>query len=132
LELKVNLYKSRVPWQKIKPLVEKEKRMQTDHMCFKPMTGNDSDPDCLFCQWIREKTATARVGTVAAFKEGYPVTAGHLLIVPLRHTTDWFGMTGRELNDSHDLIRTLAKEIRHDDPTVTGFNIGTNSGASAG
>lgn len=88
--------------------------------------------DCLFCRWIREGTAVDRLGTVAAIKDGFPVADGHLLIIPLRHTPDWFSMTDEEISDSRDLIRRLAKRIRGNDPRVTGFNIGTNSGASAG
>lgn len=90
------------------------------------------DPDCIFCRWIRQGKAVVSLDTVAAFDDGYPVTDGHLLIVPLRHTPDWLGMTEREIRDSETLIRTLAAKIRTRDATVTGFNIGTNIGASAG
>jgi ATP adenylyltransferase len=90
------------------------------------------DPNCLFCRWIREGTAVARFGSVAAFNDGFPVTDGHLLIVPLRHTADWLCLTRQEIGDSETLIRTLIKNIRQRDPLVTGFNIGTNIGASAG
>ena len=95
-------------------------------------TPGDLDPDCLFCRWIRTGTAVETVGTVAAFNDGYPVTEGHLLIVPLRHTADWLTMTARELRDSEALIRRLTGRIKTADPGVTGFNIGTNIGRSAG
>ena len=95
--------------------------------------GRDtSDPDCLFCRWIREGKTVATLGTVAAFDDGYPVTDGHLLVVPLRHTADWFSMTEAEVRDSEALIRTLADRLRQRDPSVSGFNIGTNVGQSAG
>jgi diadenosine tetraphosphate (Ap4A) HIT family hydrolase len=71
-------------------------------------------------------------GGMAAFEDGHPVTEGHLLLVPLRHTPDWFTMTDRELRDADALIRIVAGRIRRADPSVTGFNIGTNAGASAG
>lgn len=106
--------------------------MQDDHMRFKPQVDQGSDSGCLFCGWIEDATVGLRLGTVAAFNDGYPVTDGHLLIVPLRHTADWFSMTDQEVNDSRALIRMLAEQIRNNDPSVTGFNIGTNSGASAG
>ncbi|WP_197910477.1 HIT family protein [Desulfosarcina ovata] len=88
--------------------------------------------ECLFCQRIRSGAVMARLGTAVAFDDGFPVTHGHCLIVPRRHTPDWFSMTDEELHDSRALIRMLADRIRQADPTITGFNIGTNSGASAG
>ena len=94
--------------------------------------AGDFDPDCLFCQWIRAGKAGEIFGTVAAFNDGYPVTDGHLLIVPLRHTADWLSMTAQEVRDSESLIRTLAVQIRKVDPFVSGFNIGTNIGLSGG
>ncbi len=98
------------------------------------MTGHQDhhDPDCLFCRWIRAGQPAAQFGTVAAFNDGNPVTDGHLLIVPLRHTPDWLSMTEQEVRDSEALIRTLAVRIRQRDPSVSGFNIGANIGTSAG
>lgn len=93
---------------------------------------HELDRACLFCRWIRAGKALATLGTVAAFDDGYPVTDGHLLVVPLRHTTDWFAMTEAEIRDSEALIRTLADRLRRRDPSISGFNIGTNAGESAG
>ncbi|WP_319405461.1 HIT family protein [uncultured Desulfosarcina sp.] len=90
------------------------------------------DPICLFCRWIRAEKAVKTFGTVAAFHDGNPVTDGHLLIVPLRHTADWLSMTPQEVRDSEMLIRHLVEKIRRKDPSVTGFNIGVNIGVSAG
>ena len=92
----------------------------------------DLDPNCLFRRWIRAGKVVEPLGTVAAFEDGYPVTEGHLLIVPLRHTVDWFSMTAQEIRDSETLIRTLSEKISKSDPSVTGFNIGMNIGESAG
>ena len=94
--------------------------------------STDREAECLFCRWIREGMLVDRLGTVAAVNDGFPVTEGHLLIVPLRHTPDWFSMTEQERDDSQTLIDFLTQRIKKDDPSVTGFNIGTNSGASAG
>ena len=88
--------------------------------------------DCLFCKWIEEERAMEKFGTVAAFKDGYPVTEGHLLVVPLRHTADAFSMTEQEIRDSQALTRRLCEKIRKNDSSVTGFNIGMNIGESAG
>jgi diadenosine tetraphosphate (Ap4A) HIT family hydrolase len=94
--------------------------------------SDNNDSNCLFCRWIRAGKAVKTLGTVAAFKDGYPVTDGHLLITPLRHAADWLSMTSQEISDSETLIRALVERIRHRDPLVTGFNLGTNIGPSAG
>jgi diadenosine tetraphosphate (Ap4A) HIT family hydrolase len=93
---------------------------------------DERDANCLFCRWNRYGQSVAAIGTVAAFNDGYPVTDGHLLIIPLRHTADWLSMTEQEVRDSETLIRNLVEKIRERDPSVTGFNIGTNIGESAG
>jgi len=92
----------------------------------------DLDQNCMFCRWIRERAAVETLGTVAAFEDGYPVTEGHLLIVPLRHFADGFSMIAQELRDSEALIRILSEKISKSDASVTGFNIGMNIGESAG
>lgn len=88
--------------------------------------------DCLFCRWVRSNTPVAKLGSVAAFEDGHPVTPGHLLIVPLRHTPDCFSMNEKEIRNSHALIRRLAEKMKKADDTITGFNIGVNCGESAG
>ena len=72
------------------------------------------------------------VWLLLSMNDGYPVTKGHPLIVPLRHTIDGFFMTEQELYDSGALIRTLTDRIKKTDTSVTGFNIGMNIGESAG
>ena len=94
--------------------------------------GHDPDNDCLFCRWIRAGREVARIGSVVAFKDGYPVSDGHVLIVPVRHVSDCLSMTRDEIRDSETLIRSLTTTIRQNDPAVSGFNIGTNVGESAG
>ena len=93
---------------------------------------DDTLVHCPFCRLVRGDKALHTSGTVAAFNDGSPVTDGHRLIVPLRHVGDVFSMTRAEVADSLRLIRHLVDAIKQDDPTVTGFNIGMNIGASAG
>jgi diadenosine tetraphosphate (Ap4A) HIT family hydrolase len=92
----------------------------------------ETDPNCYFCG-DRVKTAIIEEhGTVIAIRDQYPVTKYHALILPRRHTPDFFSMTAQEKKDAEKLIRYLGKKIQQDDPSVTGFNLGTNSGESAG
>jgi diadenosine tetraphosphate (Ap4A) HIT family hydrolase len=67
-----------------------------------------------------------------AIEDKHPVTKGHILVVPLRHTPDFFSMTHEEKKDADSLIWMLRDKIEKTDSTVSGFNIGVNCGKSAG
>lgn len=96
------------------------------------MHATPTASDCLLCRWIQEGRAVAALGTAAAFADGHPVTTGHLLVVPRRHTVDGRSMTEEELGDCLRLARDLMEELQRRDPAITGFNLGMNLGASAG
>ena len=70
--------------------------------------------------------------TVIAIRDRYPVTEYHTLVIPKRHTTDFFTMTFQEKRDAEALILSLKNEILKNDPSVTGFNMGVNSGERGG
>ncbi len=87
---------------------------------------------CPFCPGQVEDRVVEALGTVLAIEDKYPVTAGHLLIIPRRHTPDYFTMHAVEKEDTDALIRILRKRAMERDSSIAGFNIGTNCGASAG
>ena len=71
-------------------------------------------------------------GAVFAIPDKYPVTPGHLLVIPIRHTPDWFSMTQGERLDADQLMSVLQARIRAEDKKVAGFNVGSNCGDVAG
>ena len=88
--------------------------------------------DCPFCsEEIRSRIITSN-GSVFAIEDKYPVTPGHLLIIPYRHTADYFSLTEQERKYAEELLLILQNQIQEDDNTVTGFNVGVNCGESAG
>jgi len=87
---------------------------------------------CPFCSDAFRAAAVARLGTVLAVPDVRPVSPGHLLVLPVRHTPDFFTMTDQEHRDTLELVRRLREKALAEDPTVTGFNVGANCGASAG
>jgi ATP adenylyltransferase len=89
-------------------------------------------PDCRFCPEHIGPRAVDEYETVWAIEDGYPVSSGHHLIIPKRHTPDWFSMTQHERDHAGSLIRIVKNRLRDSDRTITGFNIGMNCGASAG
>ena len=88
--------------------------------------------DCRFCPGNIKNRIVEEWDSVLAFEDGFPVSEGHLLIVPKRHAPDWFQMTERERREADDLIRVLKNRLSDADNSITGFNVGMNCGASAG
>ncbi|WP_316979544.1 HIT domain-containing protein [Shumkonia mesophila] len=89
------------------------------------------DPGCLFCT-VDRSLVVVENELAFAIKDRFPVTSGHTLIVPRRHVSDYLGLWQPELNAVRDLELRLVRHLRDGDPTISGFNIGTNSGISAG
>ena len=87
--------------------------------------------DCLFCNIPQERIVLEN-DLAYAVRDGYPVTEMHSMIIPKRHIQDYFDLTTDELLACDQLIRSLKKEISNSDSSVNGFNIGMNSGESAG
>lgn len=88
--------------------------------------------DCPFCNPDIKSRMVSEHGSLFAVYDRFPVTEGHLLILPKRHTADWFSLTEEERHDAEKLILCLREKLLADDPTISGFNIGVNCGASAG
>lgn len=86
---------------------------------------------CLFCE-IAEQRVISSNALCYAIRDAYPVTALHTLIIPRRHVSDFFALYQPELNAIHELLKRIKEEIKQFDPSVSGYNIGVNSGASAG
>jgi diadenosine tetraphosphate (Ap4A) HIT family hydrolase len=89
-------------------------------------------PLCPFCYDNIKDRIVAEQNSVVAIQDNYPVTDGHLLIVPKRHIEDYFSMNDTERKDIDVLIMKLKDHMTEKDHSVTGFNIGTNIGESAG
>ncbi len=88
--------------------------------------------DCPFCSGAVQANAVASLGTVLAVEDVAPVAPGHLLVIPRRHTPDFFTMTEEEKRHASELLTILRDRAVEADPTVTGFNVGINCGESAG
>jgi len=91
-----------------------------------------SDQNCVFCQPEVIAKSVEKNGSVFAIHDKYPVTPGHLLVIPIRHTPDWFSMTEVERLDADQLMRVLQTRIRIEDTKVSAFNVGSNCGDAAG
>jgi diadenosine tetraphosphate (Ap4A) HIT family hydrolase len=85
---------------------------------------------CPFCQPKDRKCLIESKLSYAIF-DAYPVTLGHLLVIPRRHISDFFDLYPHEVED---LMRLLwhAKEYVAREYQPDGFNVGINVNTAAG
>ena len=102
----------------------------TDFAALKASYG-DHDVDCLFCNLPAKRIIDENELSVAIL-DGYPVTAGHSLIIPRRHVSDYFDLYQPERNAIEKLIHECRNNLLASDKSIDGFNVGANAGASAG
>ena len=88
----------------------------------------DPNNPCLFCT---ARGVTRENALAYATRDTYPVSPGHMLIIPRRHCADFFDLTPEELAACMELVlaeqRTLATEMKPD-----GYNVGVNVGSAGG
>ncbi len=88
---------------------------------------------CLFCELPADKFEVVDENELClALTDSYPVTEGHCLIVPRRHAETYFDMNADEVLAATQLLHRARERIQQQDAKVSGFNIGMNSGKSAG
>ena len=88
-------------------------------------------PTCTFCELPAERIIAAD-GPCIAFRDAFPVSAGHTLVVPRRHVVSFRELTPDEWSAALRLAKQLAAELQAGDASITGFNFGANDGEAAG
>ena len=63
--------------------------------------------------------------------DGFPVSPGHLLIVPFRHEASFFALRPEEREAGMELL-DRGKELLEEERRPDGFNVGINIGQAAG
>ena len=91
----------------------------------------DPNNPCLFCK-SKQSGLAAEDELAYASYDTYPVTELHCLIIPKRHVKDYFDLNDDEVIACNNLIKKIKEEILLKDPTVKGFNVGTNVGKVSG
>ncbi len=91
----------------------------------------DPNNPCLFCNVPSSEYIFKNNLAFSTF-DSYPVSKYHALIIPKRHVENYFDMSEVEVVSCNKLIKKMKNKIQKLDPTVEGFNIGTNSGKIAG
>lgn len=92
---------------------------------------SDREAGCAYCD--------PPIGTLVSqnelsysIQDPNPITPGHMLIVPKRHVEDYFDLYQPELNAIQQNLDVRRKSLQETDKSVTGFNVGFDSGSDAG
>jgi diadenosine tetraphosphate (Ap4A) HIT family hydrolase len=86
--------------------------------------------NCIFCNTRGEKLVVENALAQAVY-DTYPVSPGHVLIIPRRHAVTIWDLSDGEYGACFDLVRKSREilELRH---RPDGFNVGVNCGVFAG
>jgi diadenosine tetraphosphate (Ap4A) HIT family hydrolase len=89
---------------------------------------NDACPFCNFSSlaFVAENDLAFGV------RDKFPVRPLHMLLISKRHVADTFQTTAAEREAVHELASKCRLKICQEDPSVGGFNFGSNVGQVAG
>ncbi len=87
---------------------------------------------CIFCEILKhQKYVVYENDLVFAIEDEYPVSKGHVLVIPKRHVSDYFELTKDEkiaIDEATMWLKETLDKMYHPD----GYNIGVNCGEAAG
>ena len=86
--------------------------------------------NCPFCTLTNRRIVAAN-DLAAAVRDEYPVSPGHTLIVPRRHSGSFFAVSAEERGAMLELL-AAAKATLDTEFQPAGYNIGINDGTAAG
>jgi diadenosine tetraphosphate (Ap4A) HIT family hydrolase len=91
----------------------------------------NSANNCIFCNPHRKINLLTESATAYAMFDGYPLSKGHVMIVPKRHISNYFELPSKEQAAcwlmANKVQEILTKEFKPD-----GFNVGMNINKAAG
>lgn len=91
---------------------------------------NTSD-NCIFCNPYKNLTLLTESATAYAMFDGYPMSKGHVLILPKRHIANYFELPFKEQSACW-LMANKVQEILSKKFFPDGFNVGINVNKEAG
>lgn len=93
-------------------------------------TYDERENGCVFCNPNRDIHYENNLAV--AFFDLFPVTEGHVLIVPKRHVKNYFDLYQSEINAVNQIIQEAKADLIQIDSSISGFNLGTNIGTDSG
>ena len=85
---------------------------------------------CPFCNLEHDRIID-ETSSWFVVRDGFPVSAGHTLIIPKRHVSTFFELDKQEFDELYDLINK-EKHALDNEYQPAGYNIGVNNGEAAG
>ncbi|MBP8614594.1 MAG: HIT family protein [Firmicutes bacterium] len=85
----------------------------------------------MYCPFCNPDEVVLSNELVYAIYDKYPVSPGHMLIIPKRHTPDIFSTTPEERQAMYDILEKC-KSMLDEEKSPDGYNIGINCGEPAG
>ncbi|WP_315858941.1 MULTISPECIES: HIT domain-containing protein [unclassified Cyanobium] len=109
-------------------------KRDTDRTDFRGMQASygHREAGCVFCALKGSGRMLLESELALCISDAYPVSEGHSLVIPRRHVNDGLALHQPEWNSIVELLQWRRKVLEDADSTITGFNVGLNSGASAG
>lgn len=86
---------------------------------------------CPFCNPVPERELIAESAMVYSMLDKFPVSSGHALIIPKRHTASYFDLSFKEQSACFFMLNKV-KEILQKRFNPDGFNVGINIGETSG
>lgn len=93
--------------------------------------NHKANSNCIFCNPDSERVLLLESATAYAIFDKFPVSKGHMLIIPKKHCEDYFQLTFKEQSACWFMLNK-ANEILKKEFNPDGINIGINIGVSAG
>lgn len=90
--------------------------------------------DCIFCKIVKKEIPTITFyedDNVVAFMDQAPVSRGHALLVPKKHTRNLISMTVDEVSKLNDTLSKIPKAIK-EALEADGIVVSTNNEKAAG
>ena len=85
---------------------------------------------CAFCDLPKERIKIES-DLFIVFRDGFPISKGHTLIIPKRHIPSFFDLTSEEFQALQPILKQ-AKQNIDDEFIPQSYNIGINDGEHAG
>jgi ATP adenylyltransferase len=86
---------------------------------------------CAFCELQAERIIASNP-LALAIRDNHPVTELHTLVISKRHAATFFDLFEPEKRAINQLLDEVRIDILDKDASVSGFNIGMNSGETTG
>ncbi|OCQ98336.1 HIT family protein [Nostoc sp. MBR 210] len=91
----------------------------------------NSSNNCIFCNPYKNLKLLTESATAYAIFDGYPVSKGHVLVIPKRHVSNYFELPFKEQSACWWMVNKV-QEMLKTEFTPDGFNVGMNINREAG